>query len=118
MGIRKNSMRRLIAAVVPLIMSLAIASSAVAQSAAPPAPSGATAPASVRTATPAASAPTPAPAPAAAAGSDDVSYPGYILGSHDTLGVSVVGRTDFNTQVTVQEDGTISLPLIGQIAAA
>ncbi len=43
---------------------------------------------------------------------------GYLFGPHDVLNIAVVGRTDFNQQVQVQDDGTISLALIGSVTAA
>ena len=43
---------------------------------------------------------------------------GYVLGARDTISVSVLGRTDYTSQVQVQEDGTIALPLIGNVTAA
>jgi polysaccharide export outer membrane protein len=43
---------------------------------------------------------------------------GYVLGPRDTMAVAVVGRQDYNAQVQVQDDGTITLPLIGTINAA
>jgi len=43
---------------------------------------------------------------------------GYVLGPRDTIAIAVVGRQDYNSQVQVQDDGTIALPLIGTIRAA
>jgi polysaccharide export outer membrane protein len=48
----------------------------------------------------------------------DATYEGYILGPHDAINVAVVGRADYGAQAQVQEDGTITLPLIGQLPAA
>ncbi|MEO6092973.1 MAG: polysaccharide biosynthesis/export family protein [Novosphingobium sp.] len=42
----------------------------------------------------------------------------YILGQRDIIGVEVAGRADYKTQVQVQEDGTVALPLIGLVPAA
>ncbi|MFB3916905.1 MAG: polysaccharide biosynthesis/export family protein [Terriglobales bacterium] len=40
------------------------------------------------------------------------------IGSGDLLQVSVFGAPDFNAEVRVAEDGTVSLPLIGAVAAS
>ena len=42
----------------------------------------------------------------------------YVLGQRDIIAVEVVGRADYKTQVQVQEDGTVALPLIGLVNAA
>ena len=42
----------------------------------------------------------------------------YVLGSRDTISVSVLGRTDYTTQAMVQDDGTVALPLIGTVTAS
>lgn len=42
----------------------------------------------------------------------------YVLGPKDVVGVAVVGRNDYSTQAQVQDDGTITLPLIGSLSAA
>jgi polysaccharide export outer membrane protein len=67
------------------------------------------------------SAPTAAPTPATPptpTAPQDPSYEGYILGPHDTINVSIVGRADYGAQAQVQEDGTITLPLIGPLPAS
>jgi polysaccharide biosynthesis/export protein len=59
-----------------------------------------------------------APAPAAA---NDLSAPHnstYIIGNDDQLGINVWKEPDFTQSVPVRSDGKISLPLIGEVAAA
>ncbi len=51
--------------------------------------------------------------PAAAA--DDVNYR---IGARDLLAIQVFGVPELNTEVRVAEDGSLSLPLIGEIRAA
>lgn len=41
---------------------------------------------------------------------------GYVLGAGDIIEVSVLGRDDFNARVQVQVDGTVQLPLIGDVS--
>jgi polysaccharide export outer membrane protein len=58
--------------------------------------------------------------PAAVPPAGDTAAPipaSYLFGAHDVINIAVVGRTDFNQQVLVQDDGTISLALIGSITA-
>lgn len=50
----------------------------------------------------------------AAPASQDV----YLLGPGDTIEVSIFGEPDLTRTVTVKPDGTISLPLIGEVKAA
>lgn len=42
----------------------------------------------------------------------------YVLGRGDIIETSVIGRTDFNARVQVQEDGTVQLPFVGTVDAA
>jgi polysaccharide export outer membrane protein len=42
----------------------------------------------------------------------------YLLGSGDTLDISVFGRPDLNRRTAVDPDGNISLPLIGEVRAS
>ncbi len=42
----------------------------------------------------------------------------YLLGPGDTIEVSIFGEPDLSRTVTVKPDGTISLPLIGEVKAA
>lgn len=59
------------------------------------------------------------PPPSSAAPSTPlVSDPDYVLGQGDVVGVMVVGSPEFNTRSRVSNDGTVVLPLIGQIQAA
>ena len=43
---------------------------------------------------------------------------GYVLGQGDKLEVAVLGREDYRVQTQVQVDGTIQLPLIGNVQVA
>ena len=72
-------------------------------------------PALAQAAAPAAT-PTPAAPPTSDAGATQAPS-SYLFGPHDVINIAVVGRTDFNQQVLVQDDGTISLALIGSITA-
>ncbi|MFN7173726.1 MAG: polysaccharide biosynthesis/export family protein [Thermaurantiacus tibetensis] len=56
---------------------------------------------------PPAGAQTPAPA-----------YQGYVLGPGDAIAVTVYGHDAFNVTTRIKPDGTISMPLVGQIPAA
>ena len=59
----------------------------------------------------------PAPAaPVAAATPDDVH--GYVLGPDDTISVTVYGQQDAGVQTRIKPDGTIVMPLIGNVQAA
>jgi polysaccharide biosynthesis/export protein len=61
---------------------------------------------------------TAAPAPANAA---DLSTPHnstYIIGNDDLLGINVWKEPDLTQSIPVRSDGRISLPLIGEVAAA
>lgn len=42
----------------------------------------------------------------------------YVLGKGDVIEVSVIGRTDFNARVQIQDDGSVLLPLINSVSAA
>jgi polysaccharide export outer membrane protein len=61
---------------------------------------------------------TPASAPPATDAGATQAPSSYLFGPHDVINIAVVGRSDFNQQVLVQDDGTISLALIGSITAA
>ena len=56
-------------------------------------------------------------APAATTPNAD-SASGLRIASGDLLEVSVFGAPDFNNEVRVAEDGTVSLPMVGSIPAA
>jgi polysaccharide export outer membrane protein len=83
----------------------------------------AAAPAQAQTAPPAAAAPTtvsksvvtpqvaPAPAPVVVVDAT------FTLGVGDSVNVGLVGRTDFSTAAQVSSEGTIFLPLVGQVKA-
>jgi polysaccharide biosynthesis/export protein len=43
---------------------------------------------------------------------------GYVLGAGDVIEVAVLGRQDYVARVQVQVDGTVQLPLIGDLTAA
>lgn len=43
---------------------------------------------------------------------------GYVLGAGDVIEVSLVGRSDFQARVQIQVDGTVGLPLVGDLKAA
>jgi polysaccharide biosynthesis/export protein len=43
---------------------------------------------------------------------------GYVLGAGDVVEVAVLGREDYRSRVQVQVDGSIQLPLIGDLTAA
>ena len=43
---------------------------------------------------------------------------GYVLGAGDVVEIAVLGRDDFRARVQVQVDGSIQLPLIGDVVAA
>lgn len=57
---------------------------------------------------------TPGAPPAPAVSLND----GYVIGVGDTIEVAVIGRQDFTGRVQVQVDGTVQLPLIGDVPAA
>jgi polysaccharide export outer membrane protein len=48
----------------------------------------------------------------------DINPPDYVLGSDDTLHITVWKETDFTVTLPVRPDGKISLPLINDIQAA
>lgn len=63
--------------------------------------------------------------PAAAAASDTVTTPGsrghdntYVIGADDMLSINVWKEPEFTESIPVRSDGKISMPLIGDIAAA
>lgn len=96
------SLRRLsLILVAPALACLSLLPSAMAQTApgAPP---------------PLSAAPVAPNAPAADAGSLSE---GYVLGVGDVIEVNLVGRTDFQARVQIQADGTVRLPLIGDVRA-
>lgn len=84
---------------------LLVAAPAQAQPAQPGAPAQAAATKSAAPQT----APTPAPVVVVDAN--------FTLGVGDSVNVGLVGRTDFNTQAQVSSEGTIFLPLVGQVKA-
>ncbi|NJS13571.1 MAG: capsular biosynthesis protein [Sphingopyxis sp.] len=43
---------------------------------------------------------------------------GYLLGPGDVVEVAIIGRSDFSGRMQIQVDGTVQLPLIGDIPAA
>jgi polysaccharide export outer membrane protein len=57
----------------------------------------------------------PGPAPGEPAPSPAPSPPVYRLGSGDVLDVVVFGNPELSRTATIQNDGTISLPLLGQV---
>jgi polysaccharide export outer membrane protein len=59
-------------------------------------------------------APAPAPAPAGRAATQK----GYVLGPGDAITVVVYGQEAFNVATRIKPDGTISMPLIGQVQAS
>jgi polysaccharide export outer membrane protein len=59
----------------------------------------------------------PSAAQTMAAASAEPAYQGYILGAHDAITVALLGRSDYNATVQVQEDGSVALPMIGQVLA-
>jgi polysaccharide export outer membrane protein len=87
-----------------LLLAAAGATPAAAQ-APPPTPSPA-APASPAPASPAPASPVPTPEPE------------YRLGAGDVLEVTVFGNDDLSRTTTVQTNGAISLPLLGEVAVA
>lgn len=62
---------------------------------------------------------TAAPAPTAANTNSTVTVvDGYVLGPGDIIDIGILGRTEFNSHVQVQIDGTIQLPFLGSIVAS
>jgi polysaccharide export outer membrane protein len=61
-------------------------------------------------AAPAAAQPAPAQPPRAA-------FPGYVFGPGDVVAITVFGHDSFNVTTRIKPDGTISMPLVGQIRA-
>ena len=61
----------------------------------------------------------PANPPATAELAKTVSFAdGYVIGTGDVIEVAVLGRQDFSGRIQVQVDGTVQLPLIGDVPAA
>lgn len=60
------------------------------------------------------------PAQPAAGGGQGIidQRPPYVLGQGDVIETAVIGRTDFNARVQVQEDGAVQLPFVGIVPAA
>lgn len=56
--------------------------------------------------------------PPATAGRGASSYEGYVLGPGDVVAVTVFGQDAFNVTTRIKPDGTISMPLVGQVQAA
>ena len=75
-------------------------SGVAAQQAMPPAPS-------------AANLPQPAAPPSGSAVNPDA----YVLGVNDEVDITVFGRTDTKVSTRIAEDGTVTVPLIGQVRA-
>lgn len=69
-------------------------------------------------ATPGGGPPNGVPTAPAAAGSAEGAVPTVQLGTGDSLTVDVFGQQDMNGVVTVGDDGTIRLPLVGAVAVA
>ncbi|OWK32468.1 SLBB domain-containing protein [Sphingomonas mucosissima] len=44
--------------------------------------------------------------------------PPYVLGRGDVVETAVIGRTDFDARVEIQEDGAVLLPFVGAVPAA
>ena len=42
----------------------------------------------------------------------------YVLGKGDVIETAVIGRTDFNARVQIQEDGSVQLPFVDTVPAA
>ncbi|MES2492642.1 MAG: polysaccharide biosynthesis/export family protein [Pseudomonadota bacterium] len=59
----------------------------------------------------------PAAVPVAADPSPGALTDGYVLGAGDVIEVGVLGREDFRSRVQVLVDGSITLPLIGNVSA-
>jgi len=60
-----------------------------------------------------------APAPAVAPPAASVPVPsGYVLGVGDTVEVAVDDNADYKGKVTIEQDGTVVLPLLGRVTAA
>jgi polysaccharide export outer membrane protein len=68
-------------------------------------------------AAPAAAQMPPPPVPVAGAAEPVSLADGYVLGTGDMVEIAVLGRDDFRARVQIQVDGTIQLPLIGDIPA-
>jgi polysaccharide export outer membrane protein len=60
----------------------------------------------------------PAPSVAASPGAADTVAPDYRIGPGDVLDVTVFGNEDLSRSATVQTNGTISLPLLGEVPVA
>ena len=58
------------------------------------------------------------PASSQAPAVPDVLPPTYVLSPDDQIGITVLGHSDFNAEVTVLPDGTFSYPLLGKVHAA
>lgn len=67
---------------------------------------------------PAAAIAQPASPPGAPAPAPRASYQGYVFGAGDLVAVTVYGHESFNVTTRIKPDGTISMPLVGQIPAA
>ncbi|MFQ3666609.1 MAG: polysaccharide biosynthesis/export family protein [Sphingomonadaceae bacterium] len=65
----------------------------------------------------AASAQAQAPAQPAAASQRPAQQPGYVLGPGDAISVNVYGHESFNVATRIKPDGTIAMPLIGNVTA-
>ncbi len=67
---------------------------------------------------PAPAQPAPAQPALAAQPARASSYQGYVFGPGDAVAVTVYGHDSFNVTTRIKPDGTISMPLVGQIPAA
>ena len=110
--------RAMLATLLALAALVAVPASLAAQdvppiSAAPAPPPAGPAPAAMP-----APAGLPAVVPAAPPAGAVTLSEGYVLGPGDVIEVVLVGRTDFQARVQVQVDGSVQLPLIGDVPAA
>jgi polysaccharide export outer membrane protein len=51
-------------------------------------------------------------------GTAPATQPGYVLGPGDAISVIVYGQESFNVQTRIKPDGTIAMPLIGNVQAS
>jgi polysaccharide biosynthesis/export protein len=112
-----------------LVAGVTLAGATASAQAPPPAPPASTAPAATAPASTPAAAPAPAPAPRAANAvrpaaptrATGTTTPGaaeYRIGSGDKLQINVYKEADLSQALQVRPDGRITMPLIGDLAAA